>query len=294
MKYRVRHYTEYSYPDAVSTCYNRLCLTPLNIVGHACTSSEISIVPSPDELTRRTDFFGNNLVFFSVFKEHKRLRVNANSVVQIDRPESVAPQGHGSWQESLARLAMQPECADEVIQYSMPSEYVPYSDVIRDFAQECFADQSTLWDACHALMHKIHKSIEFKPGFTTVNTPVESVIKIKKGVCQDFAHLMITALRNMGVAARYVSGYIETLPPPGKEKMVGADASHAWVSIYFPELGWVEFDPTNNLLPSDKHILVAYGRDYFDVAPIKGIVFNSGEQSLVVKVDVERMEPAAT
>ena len=113
---------------------------------------------------------------------------------------------------------------------------------------------------------------------------------MKKGVCQDLAHLMIAVLRNMGLAARYVSGYIETIPPPGKPKLVGADASHAWVSVYIPNLGWIEFDPTNNLLPSDGHVRVAYGRDYYDVAPIKGIVFNSGDQNLVVKVDVERLK----
>ena len=179
--------------------------------------------------------------------------------------------------------------AHEIIQYTMPSMYVPFSDVIQEFAVDCFAEESTLWNACNALMQKIHKTIQFKPGFTTVNTPVEAVIKMKKGVCQDLAHLMIACVRNMGLAARYVSGYIETLPPPGKTKMVGADASHAWVSVYFPNFGWVEFDPTNNLLPSDKHVITAYGRDYYDVAPMKGIVFNSGEQALVVKVDVERL-----
>lgn len=147
-----------------------------------------------------------------------------------------------------------------------------------------------MWSACHALMQKIYKNIEFKPGFTTINTPVEFVVKAKKGVCQDFAHLMISCLRNMGLAARYVSGYIETLPPPGKEKLVGSDASHAWVSVYFPSIGWVEFDPTNNLLPTYNHITVAFGRDYHDVAPIKGIVFSSGKQNLTVKVDVTRLD----
>ena len=139
-------------------------------------------------------------------------------------------------------------------------------------------------------MQKIFTSLEFKPGFTTVNTPVESVLKSRKGVCQDFAHLMIACLRNMGLPARYVSGYIETAPPPGKVKLVGSDASHAWVAVYFPEIGWVEFDPTNNLLPSYKHITVAFGRDYFDVAPIKGIIFSSGGQTISVKVDVNRVE----
>jgi transglutaminase-like putative cysteine protease len=139
-------------------------------------------------------------------------------------------------------------------------------------------------------MQKIHKSIQFKPGFTTINTPVEYVVKAKKGVCQDFAHLMISCLRNMGLAARYVGGYIETIPPPGKKKLVGSDASHAWVSVYFPSIGWVEFDPTNCILPAFKHITIAYGRDYLDVAPIKGIVFSSGKQTLTVKVDVTRLD----
>ncbi|HOX83777.1 MAG TPA: transglutaminase family protein, partial [Chryseolinea sp.] len=148
---------------------------------------------------------------------------------------------------------------------------------------------ATLWSGCQALMQKIFTLIKFTPGFTTVNTPVESVLKSRKGVCQDFAHLMIACLRNMGLPAQYVSGYIETIPPPGKVKLVGSDASHAWVAVYFPEIGWVEFDPTNNLLPSYKHITVAFGRDYFDVAPIKGIIFSSGKQNIVVKVDVNRI-----
>jgi transglutaminase-like putative cysteine protease len=291
VKYRVRHYTEYSYNDAVSTCYNRLCLTPLNIPGHSCVSSEISIVPIPDEITYRTDFFGNKLVFFSIYKEHMRLKINANSVIQIDTKDhkELASNENERWRASVQKILLPSDGTHEIIQYTMPSTYVPFSEPIREFALECFPEDATLWGSCHALMQKIHQTIEFKPGFTTVNTPVESVIKMKKGVCQDLAHLMIACIRNMGLAARYVSGYIETLPPPGKPKMVGADASHAWVSVYFPNYGWVEFDPTNNLLPSDKHVITAYGRDYYDVAPMKGIVFNSGEQTLVVKVDVERI-----
>jgi transglutaminase-like putative cysteine protease len=290
MKFRVRHYTEYSYPDPASTCYNRLCLTPIDTPTHRCTSSEVSIVPRPDELAHRTDFFGNKLVFFSVFKEHSRLRVNVNSLVDIDKIDhaALAARANAGWRDVLARLSGPSDVPHESIQYTMPSMYVPNSEAVRMFAQECFDSTLTLWDACNALMMKIFTSIEFKPGFTTVNTPVDAVLKMKKGVCQDFAHLMIAALRGMGFAARYVSGYIETLPPPGKPRMVGADASHAWVAVFFPDVGWVEFDPTNKLMPSDAHIRAAFGRDYFDVAPIKGIVFNSGQQNLAVKVDVER------
>ncbi len=292
MKYRVRHYTEYSYNEAVSTCYNRLCLTPVDGAHHRRISSEITIVPTPDEQSDRVDFFGNRLTFFSIFKEHRKLRINSSSVVEIEKldPQALAATANVSWQEAVATLTNRVDLDHEVAQYTLPSNYVPDSPAILSFASGCFEEGATLWSACHTLMNKIFREIEFKPGFTTVNTPVETVIKFKKGVCQDFAHLMIACLRNMGLAARYVSGYIETIPPPGKVKLVGADASHAWVSVYFPDAGWVEFDPTNNLMPSDMHIRVAYGRDYYDVAPIKGIVFNSGDQNLLVKVDVERLK----
>lgn len=290
MKFRVRHYTEYSYPEPVNTCYNRLCLAPVTNQFHQCVSSEIGIIPTPDERAARKDFFGNNLLFFAVYKEHKKLRINSTSVVTIETPVEIqaARALKITWNDAAAEMRAT-GTDHEVLQYTLPSSYVPQSDLINAFAADCFPEGKSMWDACEALMVKINKSIEFKPGFTTVNTPVESVLKMKKGVCQDLAHLMITCLRGVGLPARYVSGYIETLPPPGKQKLVGADASHAWVAVYFPGAGWVEFDPTNNLVPKDAHIRVAYGRDYYDVAPIKGIVFNSGEQALVVKVDVERL-----
>lgn len=292
MKYRVRHYTEYSYQEPVSMCYNRLCLRPINTASHECISSEIKIVPIPDEITYRTDFYGNELVFFSIYKEHKKLRINSNSIVKLENPDNTsrAFESKVLWKEVNEMLVSDSIRLHEIVQYTLPSQYIPYSEIIKSFAAECFAENATLWDACNSLMQKIHKTLEFKPGFTTVNTPVEEVLKVKKGVCQDFAHLMISCLRNFGLPARYVSGYIETTPPPGKPKMVGADASHAWVSVYFPDIGWVEFDPTNALIPSFKHIVIAYGRDYFDIAPIKGIVFSSGNQKLTVRVDVERID----
>lgn len=291
MKYRVRHYTEYTYQDAASACYNRLCLTPATNPGQQCLSSDLLITPAPEDITYRQDFFGNKLVFFSLNQEHKILRININSVVNVEgRPNAdLAFRSAVHWRDVAPYLQQNAHSLQDIIQYTLPSTYVPISAVIRAFSKECFAEDATLWSACQALMKKLHDTIEFKPGFTTVNTPVETVIQLKKGVCQDLAHLMIACLRNVGLPARYVSGYIETVPPPGKERMVGADASHAWVAVYFPEIGWVEFDPTNNLLPSHKHITVAYGRDYQDIAPIKGIVFSSGKQNLQVRVDVERI-----
>lgn len=291
MKFRIRHYTDYAYQDAVSICYNRLCLTPLTTADQECISSDINITPTPDEFSEHTDFFGNKVSFFSVFKEHRKLRISSTSIVRMDNRENAdrAFSATVLWKDVPSLLTSDPAWHD-IIQYTLPSQFIPHSDTIRNFASDCFREDATLWGGCHALMQKIFRQFEFKPGFTTINTPVETVIKIKKGVCQDFAHLMIACLRNMGLPARYVSGYLETLPPPGKEKLVGADASHAWVSVYFPQIGWVEFDPTNGLLPGYKHITVAYGRDYQDVAPIKGIVFSSGNQKLTVKVDVERIE----
>lgn len=292
MRYRVKHVTEYTYQDAVGLCHNRVCLTPLDNGRQKCLSSEIKVLPGPDEFNYRKDFFGNTLAFFSSYKEHDRLEITSISEVDLSgRPE--ADQAFSStilWRDVKPLLVEKGNETYDIVQYTLPSRFITQSDEIKKFCQDCFVEDSTLWAACNALMQKIYKTIEFKPGFTTINTPVETVVKDKKGVCQDFAHLMISCLRNMGLAARYVSGYIETIPPPGKEKLLGSDASHAWVSVYFPSIGWVEFDPTNCLLPSYKHITVAFGRDYHDVAPIKGIVFSSGKQNLSVKVDVTRID----
>jgi transglutaminase-like putative cysteine protease len=292
MRYKVTHVTEYKYQEVVSTGHNRLCLVPLNLPEQKCISSNVKISPIPDEQTYRTDFFGNTLLFISIYKEHEQLEIISESVIDIENRANadrafISPL---PWKEVRDKIIASGEVSADVMQYVLPSLHVPYSEEIRKFAMDCFPDEATLWNGCHALMKKIFTSLEFKPGFTTINTPVESVLKSRKGVCQDFAHLMIACLRNLGLPARYVSGYIETLPPPGKEKLVGSDASHAWVAVYFPEIGWVEFDPTNNMLPSYKHITVAFGRDYFDVAPIKGIIFSSGNQTIAVKVDVNRID----
>jgi transglutaminase-like putative cysteine protease len=292
MRYKIRHITEYRYQDTVSTGHNRLCLVPLNLPEQKCISSNIKISPTPDELTYRTDFFGNTLLFISIYKEHSELEILSDSILNIEGRVNAdrAVNSLMLWKEAKEQVTIPGEIHADVIQYALPSNHVPYSEEIKKFAMDCFPEDATLWSSCQALMKKIYGSIEFKPGFTTVNTPVESVVKSRKGVCQDFAHLMIACLRNMGLPARYVSGYIETVPPPGKEKLIGSDASHAWVAVFFPQVGWVEFDPTNNLLPSFKHITVAVGRDYFDVAPIKGIIFSSGKQNIDVKVDVNRVE----
>jgi len=292
MRYKIRHITEYQYQEMVSIGHNRLCLVPLNYNGQQCLSSNIKVSPTPDELVYQTDFFGNTLLFISIYKDHDQLEIVSESMVDIENRANAdrAFNSPVAWEEVKNQVSVHSDVYADVMQYTLPSIHVPTSEAIRKFAYDCFPQGATLWNGCQSLMQKIYSSLDFTPGFTTVNTPVESVLTSRKGVCQDFAHLMIACLRNMGLPARYVSGYIETVPPPGKQKLAGSDASHAWVSVYFPEIGWVEFDPTNNLLPSHNHITVAVGRDYFDVAPIKGIIFSSGQQQIVVKVDVDRMK----
>lgn len=290
MNYKIRHTTKYNYQVPVSVCHNRLCLGLIETPLQHVISSSIKITPEPDELSYRTDFFGNNILFFSIYKDHAALEIVSESEVAINNLlfQDLALNSKLLWKEVWGEIE-KAEIQEELVQYVLPSYYIPYSEEIQKFAQPCFPEGGKLWDACNALMHKIYKEIKFTPGFTTVNTPVETVLKAKRGVCQDLAHLMIACLRNMGIPARYVSGYIETLPPPGKKKLVGSDASHAWVSVYFPSIGWVEFDPTNCLLPTFQHIVIAYGRDYQDIAPVKGIVFGSGEQNMSYEVDVERI-----
>ena len=292
MKYRIKHVTEYIYQKPVSLCHNRLCLAPVERPNQKCLSTEITISPRPDEVSVREDFFGNSITFFSIYKEHAKLEIVSESTVLMENLlfMDLAMNSPLQWKDVRKKIVDTPELAEEIIQYTVPSTYIPISNIIKEFASDCFSESATLWSACNLLMKKIYSEIKFTPGFTSVNTPVETVVKAKKGVCQDLAHLMIACMRNMGLPARYVSGYIETLPPPGKEKLVGTDASHAWVSVYFPEIGWIEFDPTNCIIPSYKHIVIGYGRDYQDVAPIKGIVFSSGKQKLNVRVDVHRIE----
>jgi len=178
----------------------------------------------------------------------------------------------------------------EARDFVLPSAFVPPDDAVWDYARASFPPGRPLLEAVRDLTRRIHQEFRYDPGFTTIVTPLAEVLAHRRGVCQDFAHLQIACLRSLGLPARYVSGYLETLPPPGKAKLQGADASHAWVSVYDPEQGWTDFDPTNDQLVGEQHITTAWGRDYGDVTPLKGIIFGGGEHTLEVAVDVERLE----
>lgn len=249
------------------------------------------IDPDPNYLVSRKDFFGNNFFYFSVQKTHKELTVESQCKIVTEQPSwvSIDPLSTPNW-ETIAQTLCTTETSNDIRQFYLESKYVSYIEEIKAYALQSFTPNRPIMDAMLELNSRIFNDFTFTPGFTEISTPLEEVFKYKKGVCQDYAHFGLACLRSIGLAARYMSGYIETYPPPGKPKLIGSDASHAWIAMYIPDIGWVEFDSTNNLLVADNHVRVSYGRDFADVVPLKGIVYSRGEQKMVVKVDVTKLD----
>ena len=292
MKYKIKHTTTYHYSDFVSLCQNQARLTPKTDRGQICHHSRIEISPPTNYLRQFTDYFNNNVTVFEIATQHKTLTVTMisevellvganNNLTDLDVP----------WSEVRDLLA-KPNTTEllKAAEFTLPSQLTPLDDGIRDYALVSFTPETNLIDACNHLMARIFHGFYYDPGFTTISTPLSVVFAQKRGVCQDFAHFALACLRSMGLAGRYVSGYIETMPPEGEEKLEGADATHAWFAVFFPGVGWVDFDPTNNVLPTDQHITLAVGRDFSDVTPLKGVVFGGGSQQLDVAVDMIRLE----
>ena len=275
MKYLISHQTTYTYHEPVSVCYNLLRLVPRNTHRQSCTSVAVEIHPEPDTFHEYEDFFGNKVIYFSIEKEHAKLSVRVSSEIE-QRMETAG-------EPSLEQDA-------DVGGYLFETPMTAANDDIAAYARGSFRPGRPVLEAAADLMHRIYTDFRFTPGFTTVSTPLATVMRERKGVCQDFAHLAIACCRSVGLPARYVSGYIETLPPPGVEKLIGVDASHAWFSVYIPKMGWVDFDPTNNLLPAEQHITIGWGRDYADIAPMRGILLSSGTHGLSVSVDMRRVK----
>jgi len=277
MKYRINHTTIYTYLEPVSLCHNVLRLAPRNTGRQVCRDVTVKIHPEPDTIREYEDFFGNKVLYFSIEKEHGQLRVNVHSEIE----KKAAGDG--------VDLPDDGQEAGEISQFIFETPMTACTEEIAAYARMSFDGKRPVLDAAGDLMHRIYKDFRFTPGFTTVSTPLSVVMRERKGVCQDFAHLAIACVRSVGLPARYVSGYIETISPPGVEKLIGVDASHAWFSVYIPYIGWVDFDPTNNVLPGDQHITIGWGRDYADIAPMKGIIISSGHHGLSVSVDVKRL-----
>jgi len=292
MKYRVTHSTKYSYSENVNQCHNVAHLLPRNTMVQTCRLSELKINPVPFSVNEWVDMFGNRQASFSIQKPHTELTVIAISEVEVVSSRSLLDDAFPiSWEETVEHLhsATEPEALDARI-YTLESDFIEFADEVEAYSQASFRPDRPLLEAVEDLMHRIHQDFEYDPGFSNIATPLNEVVKHRKGVCQDFAHLAIACLRMRGLAARYVSGYLETLPPPGQKKLVGADASHAWFSVYVPHQGWLDFDPTNAQIPAEQHITAAWGRDYSDVAPLKGVIFGGGKKhQLDVAVDVTRI-----
>lgn len=285
MKYKLKHKTLYTYANEVHNYQSILCLQPQNSEKQICRNFKIEIEPKPSKIYSRTDYFGNMQHYFSLHQSHQSLKVTVSSEVEV--LENVTkPINPITCEGARLKFTTDRALKIEVLQYQLPSQFITWDEEITAFAESCLLPNTPLFEAVLNLIKKIYTEFQFKSGSTNINTPLKTVLKERRGVCQDFSHLAIASLRSVGIPARYVSGYIETLPPIGKPKLEGSDASHAWISVYIPEMGWCEFDPTNNMIPQQRHIVTAYGRDFADVSPMKGIIFSSGDHKVKVEVDV--------
>jgi transglutaminase-like putative cysteine protease len=286
--YRVEHETRYVYASPVSTSQHVAYLRPRALPHQQVRSAELEVDPDPVESTRRTDYFGNTVDQFTLLKPHTELSVRAHSVVQVSPgTRSIVAASSPPWERVRDALRFVRGAAPgEESQFACPSPYVAIDPALADFARTPFTPERPLLAAALDLMHRIHGEFRYVPAATTITTPVSRVLTERQGVCQDFAHLQISCLRSLGLAARYVSGYLLTDPPPGRPRLLGADASHAWLSVHCPAHGWVDLDPTNDVVPGLRHITLAWGRDYADVSPLRGVILGGGEHTLHVGVSV--------
>jgi transglutaminase-like putative cysteine protease len=285
MEFSVRHRTTYRYLQEVSHSHHLLHLEPRFTPGQAVGTARIDVHPQPAQRVRRADAFGNWVEWLALDEPHTVLEISAESRVTTQKPLDAGPDL--PWE--IARAALEkPQNPDavEAVQYLFDSPHIWFTADLAHYARKSFVPGAGLRAAAMDLMGRVHKDFRYDTTVTDVSTPVDRVFEIKAGVCQDLAHLMIAALRAIGLPARYVSGYLLTEPPPGQPRLLGADASHAWLALFSPGTGWFDLDPTNDLVPGEGHVTVGWGRDYGDVAPINGIVNGGGEHLIEVAVDV--------
>jgi len=320
--YQIHHITDYTYEDAASLSYNEAHLLPRSIktmlYNQQVTDAQIQIEPGWNDYSERQDFFGNRVIYYTVRQPHTQIAITASSRVRVDGQlgpvnqtrdpvtdanQASQPAAFWLWENADQTepwedvvLQMRGELCDdqspEVLdaqQFCLPSPLIPVVDIVAEMANVHFWPRRPIVEATLSLMTAIFNEFDFVPDATDVTTPISEVMEKRQGVCQDFAQLMICALRCQGLAARYMSGYIESIPPAGEIKLEGSDASHAWCSLYVPKLGWIDFDPTNNLLPIEQHVILGWGRDFGDVTPIKGVYYGGNNQTLNVSVDMKRM-----
>lgn len=294
-RYRVVHETRYAYQSLVTLSQQLLHMTPRDFSFQQTESHHIVVDPLQDEGVDGVDYFGNHTRRFALTTPHRKLLVRAESLISLSARHDLARiKGTPPWESlrDVVQQSRQPAMHD-ACRYLYESPHVRWNTDIQDYALASFTAGRPLLDAALDLTYRIFDDFEFDSSATEISTPLEQVLAGRRGVCQDFAQLMIGCLRSLGLPVRYVSGYILTHPPAGQPRMIGADASHAWASVFCPSLGWVDFDPTNRCLVQREHITLGWGRDYSDVAPMRGIVLGGGEQKLQVNVTVTPLSPGA-
>ena len=288
MNYRVSHSTVYEYAEPVTVSHHAARVKPRFTAIQQREGWTLKISPVPAVRKMRTDYFGNRVCFFSVQELHQRLEIEAESTVRLGLGLPPELERSPAWEEVVAALRrpVTPETL-EAQQFAFESPQVRASASLAELARPSFKDGRPLLAAMRDLNRRIHKEFTFDPKATTVATRLETVLEKRRGVCQDFTHVALGCLRSLGLAARYVSGYLRTYREPGEDGLIGADASHAWLSVFCPGYGWVDYDPTNDLMPGFEHITVACGRDFSDVSPVSGIVTGGGEHTVTVAVSVK-------
>lgn len=286
--YRITHRTEYFYEQPVSSSYGQLRMLPRELPAQRCRSAAVAIAPEPELARERVDFFGNRVTYFALHEAHQHLSITATSVVEVqERGAELSLFGQRSWEQVRDAVVAGDRIPADVVEYTLDSPRVAAVDAYREYAAAAFAPGVGVFEAVAALCAQIHADFEYRPGSTSVTTPLADAFAARRGVCQDFAHLGIACLRAFGLPARYVSGYLETDPPPGRPKLNGVDGSHAWLSVFVPDAGWVDADPTNDQFAGDRYITTAIGRDYGDVPPMNGVIYTPGRtERLEVAVDV--------
>jgi transglutaminase-like putative cysteine protease len=281
MIYSATHITRHIYQSPVSQALNELRLTPRSLPGQQLREINLRIQPEPSAWYRRKDYFGNEAITVAVYEPHQIFSIEAESLVEVHPPPAVQLPSI-CWEDARERIAAQddPE-SQEAIEFVFDSPFVSCAEELADFARPTFTPRRPLADALQELSHRIHSEFQYLPNSTSIEMPLLEVLRNRRGVCQDYAHVMIGALRSLRLAARYHSGYLRSAP--GNQ---GSEASHAWVSAFVPGYGWLSFDPTNDVTPTDAHVIVAWGRDYGDVPPVKGVAVGGGKHRVEVEVSV--------
>ena len=288
MIYDIKHVTLYEYGSSVTYSNCALRLLPRDEPGQIVYASALDITPPPERTSERICFFGNRVTWITIETAHRTLTVSTKTSVEIHREPSPDPAATSPWEAVRDAAFAAPRLdPDAPAHYLHPSRFVPQHEPVVLYARESFPPGRPVLEGAKELSHRIRKEFRYDPKATVVTTPLSEAFEKRHGVCQDFAHIMISGLRGLGIPARYVSGYIRTIPPPGKKRLEGADATHAWVSVWCgPDDGWIGLDPTNDMMIGNDHIILAKGRDYADISPVAGIILGSKEQDVDVKVDV--------